>query len=104
MTWPTDLLHRTGGWEGDAATGVERSSPGQLWFHDLPIQGAKGLSFGRPGHYDGIKWFVPQKPGDIWLTRAEGNTNAAAFLLHDYCGEREIELAFTVVDVLRTAG
>jgi hypothetical protein len=47
---------------------------------------------------------VPQKPGDIWLTRAEGNTNAAAFLLHDYCGEREIELAFTVVDVLRTAG
>jgi hypothetical protein len=85
------------------AAGAERTVAGQLWFADLPVKGAKGLSFGKPGHYDGIKWFVPQKPGDIWLARGAGNTNGQAFLLHDYCGEREIELAFDGIDVLRTA-
>ena len=89
----------------DAATGQEQSSPGQLWFHDLPVRNEAGkvTGFGKPGYYDGIKWFVPQKPGEIWLARAPGNTNAHVLVLHDYCGEREVELAFGRVEVLRTA-
>lgn len=87
----------------ESPSGAVRTSPGQLWFTDLPVQGGASPHFGKPGHYDGIKWFVPKTPGDIWLTRAPGGTNAQAFVLHDYCGEREVVLSFHGIDVLRTA-
>lgn len=87
----------------ESASGTVRTSPGQLWFTDLPVQGARPPYFGKPAHYDGIKWFVPKTPGDIWLARAPGGTNAQAFVLHDYCGEREVVLSFPAIDVLRTS-
>ncbi len=85
------------------AAGIEKKSEGQLWFTDIPLKDGKDMSFGKLGYYEGIKWFVPKNPGDIWLGRAAGNTNGQAFLLHDHYGERVIEVSFDRIDVLRTA-
>jgi hypothetical protein len=88
----------------DAKTGQERTEPGQLWFRDLPVRHETGkvVGFGRPGHYDGIKWFVPKNPGEIWIARSGSVSAPGKFLLRDYCGEREIELAFDEIAVAKT--
>jgi hypothetical protein len=84
----------------DAKTGQSRTVQGQLWFADLPHVGPDGkvIGLGRTDHFDGIKWVVPKNPGDIWIARGT-NSNPAAFVLHDYYGEREILLAFGSIDV-----
>lgn len=86
------------------ANGREQTTAGQLWFRDLPIvTDGRVHGFGRPGHYDGIKWFVPKTPGDITLTRAPGQPGPQTFVLRDYCGERPVTLAFAAIPVARTA-
>jgi hypothetical protein len=87
----------------DSKTGQSRTVQGQLWFMDLPIRAPNGriVGLGQTDHFDGIKWVVPKKPGDIWMTRGT-NTAPDVFVMHDYYGEREIALAFREVDVTRT--
>lgn len=86
------------------AAGKEQTTKGQLWFRDLPVvTDGRVHGFGRPGHYDGIKWFVPKAPGDITLARGPGESAPQTFLLRDYCGERPVTLAFTTIPVARTA-
>jgi hypothetical protein len=88
----------------DPKTGQERTDEGQLWFSDLPIINEKGQvgGFGKMGYYNGIKWFVPKNPGDIWIARSPNATNVHVVTLHDHFGERGIVLAFDRIDVMRT--
>jgi hypothetical protein len=103
-TTPPKYLNAEVTWR-DAATGQEHSQQGQLWFANLPVKDERGkiVGFGRPGHYEGIKWFTPKNPGDIWLSRVPGTNDSNVFLLHDYCGERLIHLAFHEIGIARTA-
>ncbi len=84
----------------DAETNKERTEKGELWFTDLPIrEGSKVRGFGRNAYYNGIKWFVPLKPGDIWIRHIDGGEDPRTVLLHDYNGERPITLAFDTITV-----
>jgi hypothetical protein len=88
----------------DPKTGEERMEPGQLWFGDLPVvrEDGKVVGFGKTAHYQGIKWFVPKDPGEIWIVRPTTDLGPQVMILHDYCGERPIKLAFDRIGVGRT--
>lgn len=88
----------------DSTTGTNRTETGQLWFGDLPIETDDGrvIGFGKIAHYDGIKWFVPKTPGDIWIERPTPDLGPNTLMLHDYQGERPIKLAFEKIGVGRT--
>jgi len=90
--------------EKDREEETERTVRGQLWFKDLPVLDSRGRvrGFGKPGYYTGIKWFVPKRPGEIWITRSEKNEDPRTFLLHDHFGEQNIVVAFDRIDVFRT--
>ncbi len=87
----------------DPRGGTNRTDIGQMWFGDLPIvENGRTRGFGRLGYYDGIKWFVPDNTGDVWIARMPEVAAPPTFLLHDYLGEKEIVPAFTSIDVVRT--
>ena len=88
----------------EAATGNSRTERGQLWFRDFPTLNAAGKieGFGRPGHLEGIRWFVPKDPGTFNLTRVGKTGEGRVFILHDCHGDREVNFAFAGIDVLRT--
>jgi hypothetical protein len=88
----------------DPTGGTNRTIKGQLWFKDFPILDARRGThgFGKLGYYDGIKWFVPRNPGEIWISREDNSATPPSFLLHDHLGEKSIVPAFDRIDVLRT--
>lgn len=88
----------------DAQTKVEKTMTGQLWFADLPIIDASGKArgFGRLGNLNGIKWFVPKNPGDIWIKKVSDAKEPKTFLLHDYYGEYQVRFDFDFIKVFRS--
>lgn len=88
----------------DAKTKTEKTMTGQLWFADIPVIDASGKTrgFGRLGNLNGIKWFVPKNPGDIWFQKVTDAKEPNTFLLHDHYGEYQVRFAFSAIKVFRS--
>lgn len=78
---------------------------GALHFSDIPVRdpvtGAV-RGFGARAHFQGIKWFVPKEPGDIWMTRVKDAKEPTTFLVHAYQPEFQAILAFDKIEVFRS--